>query len=77
MVLIPPMNPRFPNTDVAAVSVNPVLPNTSQSPAVKEMLVMVAAVAVVNVTALPETRVLVTNSPTYPAGAESFVLVPL
>jgi hypothetical protein len=71
------MYPRFPKVDVAEVSTNPVLPKTSQSPAVREMLVTFAVVRVVSVTALPEAKVLVTNSPTYPAGAESFVLVPL
>ena len=53
-----------------------ILPHTSQSPAVREMLVMFAGVAVVNETALPCKTVEDINSPTLPAVALPVVVSP-
>jgi hypothetical protein len=54
--------------------VNPTLPETSQSPAVREMLVRSMVVPVVR--AVPDC-VAVTNSPTDPADALLLVVVPM
>src|SRR6185312_11009619 len=54
-----------------------ILPNTSQSPAVKLIDVTFAVVLVVKETAEPTKIVLSMNSPTYPDAALSLVLVPL
>ena len=50
-------------------------PHTSQSPAVKEIEVILAGVLVVNETAEPEATLLDNNSPTLPAAALSLVAV--
>ena len=65
----------------SAAAFNPVdasriLPHTSQSPAVKLMLVKFVAVALLIDVADPAATLLVTNSPTFPAAALSFVVVP-
>ena len=52
-------------------------PRTSQSPAVRLMLVTLAAVPVVSDTALATSTVLSISSPTLPAAALSFVVVPM
>ena len=65
---------------VVGAMLRPTEPKTSQSPAVREMLVIVfpdtADTAVVRDTALPTGTEEVMTSPTYPAVAESFVVVP-
>ena len=76
-VFIPPaMAVKF----VVAAILMPTDPNTSQSPAVREILVIVfpdvALTAFVSDTALPTAIEEVNTSPTYPAAAESLVVVP-
>src|SRR5207248_8791110 len=73
VVLIPAL--RAVTVDV--VSLKLTLPSTSQSPAVRLILVTLAAVAVVRLTALPLATRLETNSPILPAAALSFVVVPM
>jgi len=65
----------------SAAAFNPVdasliLPHTSQSPAVKLMLVKFVAVALLMEVADPAATLLVTNSPTFPEPALSLVVVP-
>jgi hypothetical protein len=57
-------------------ALNPTLPHTSQSPAVRETEVMVLAVAVVKEVAEPLASVPLRSSPTLPLAAESLVAVP-
>lgn len=61
------------DVDVVALPLKMIAPKTSQSPAVRLMLVQFAGVAVVSATAVP---VAVTYSPTLPAFALLFVVVP-
>src|SRR4051812_27682236 len=70
------MPPDVPVT-VAVVAANETLPETSQSPAVKLMLVILVPVAVVKLTALPEATNDETYAPMLPAAASSFVVVPM
>src|SRR6185503_8783595 len=53
-----------------------VLPQTSQSPAVSEILVTLVAVASAKLTAEADAITLETNSPTLPAATLSLVVVP-
>jgi hypothetical protein len=53
------------------------IPQTSQSPAVKEIEVISADTVEVNETAAPTSTVLDISSPTLPAAASLFVVVPM
>jgi hypothetical protein len=73
VVLMPPCSLL---TTVEAPVTTPTFPQTSQSPAVSEILVTLAPTPVVSATADPVATLLETNSPTLPALALLFVVVP-
>lgn len=73
VVFIPAPNPEV----MAAVPVNPTYPKTSQSPAVKSNCATFFEVLDVSDVALPLLRDAEAHSPTLPAAALLFVVVPI
>ena len=70
-------HPATREVTVPAARTVQILPLTSQSPAVKLMLVISADTVVVSDTAAPTSTVLDISSPTLPAAASLLVVVPM
>ena len=75
--MVSEIEPAIRVTLVVAAGLKSTTQETSQSPAVSEMEVTLAAVVLVNETAEAVATVAVTNSPIKPASALSLVAVPL